>query len=183
MPSISSPLDTDIFGYNMNNYSEITNSNDTFINTTIVPSRKYNYHNEEIFGWLVLSMFCAIPVFIIIINIIKSGTTICKYISRKIGSSKKYLVNHYFNSTTSEVNNYDETFTENNNYINNILTKIIDEECSICIDSYENNRTVYILECDHIFHSTCMDEWIKYNNRTICPLCRVESTTMKKITI
>lgn len=43
-------------------------------------------------------------------------------------------------------------------------------ECSICIETFNNDSTIAVLSCEHYFHIGCIKEWGKYNN--ICPLCR-----------
>ncbi len=40
--------------------------------------------------------------------------------------------------------------------------------CSICLNDLENDLTT--LFCNHTFHKSCMDQWIKYQER--CPYCR-----------
>ena len=46
------------------------------------------------------------------------------------------------------------------------------EECSICLESYQERDKIVQLTCNHIFHKDCIREWlqIKQNN---CPLCRL----------
>lgn len=46
------------------------------------------------------------------------------------------------------------------------------KECSICLNDYELNETIKILECSHFFHSECIDQWFKYGNT--CPYCKKE---------
>ena len=46
------------------------------------------------------------------------------------------------------------------------------DECSICLEPLDNKFQIYILECRHQFHTTCLKEWYKnsklgYN----CPMC------------
>ena len=43
------------------------------------------------------------------------------------------------------------------------------EECSICLESMENNK--YTLECNHTFHTNCILKWFR-NGNSICPLCK-----------
>jgi len=48
------------------------------------------------------------------------------------------------------------------------------EKCIICQDEillFKDKKTLY---CEHIFHKTCIEEYIKYNsnNKYICPLCK-----------
>ena len=49
-----------------------------------------------------------------------------------------------------------------------ILYVPINEICSICLDTI--NIQYYKLKCNHVFHTACLDEWIKSKNN--CPLCR-----------
>lgn len=42
--------------------------------------------------------------------------------------------------------------------------------CSICMaDTYENNENVRLLSCNHHYHASCVDEWLKL--KKCCPLC------------
>lgn len=49
-------------------------------------------------------------------------------------------------------------------------------KCSICFDSLIFNRALFITECRHHFHKSCLDNWIlsKNNNNKLpnCPICR-----------
>ena len=40
---------------------------------------------------------------------------------------------------------------------NNSKKKLIDSECCICLDSFEIDTTVSILEYDHLFNTQCID--------------------------
>ncbi|OMP02941.1 Zinc finger, RING-type [Corchorus olitorius] len=43
--------------------------------------------------------------------------------------------------------------------------------CSICLSEYKAKETIRtITDCDHYFHSNCIDEWLKVN--ATCPVCR-----------
>ncbi|KAL4431530.1 hypothetical protein ABPG74_017235 [Tetrahymena malaccensis] len=46
------------------------------------------------------------------------------------------------------------------------------KECSICLNEYQNDETIVILNCDskHIFHQQCIETWVKQKDE--CPLCR-----------
>jgi|GEM_PF-4473999 len=47
------------------------------------------------------------------------------------------------------------------------------DSCSICIDPIEEegDKKIKVLkDCGHIFHKTCINEWIVIN--PTCPLCR-----------
>ncbi|CAK7325181.1 unnamed protein product [Dovyalis caffra] len=43
--------------------------------------------------------------------------------------------------------------------------------CSICLADYKDSDLLRLLpECDHIFHTQCIDPWLKLH--TTCPICR-----------
>lgn len=44
------------------------------------------------------------------------------------------------------------------------------EKCVICLGEYERDDVIKRLPCGHIFHSECVDRWLKVN-RT-CPSCK-----------
>ncbi|KAJ0786472.1 putative transcription factor C2H2 family [Helianthus annuus] len=47
-----------------------------------------------------------------------------------------------------------------------------DAVCCICLAKYANDDEVRELPCWHIFHTDCVDKWLKINNS--CPLCKIE---------
>ncbi len=59
---------------------------------------------------------------------------------------------------------------------NNIGTNLIvinpnyNDSCSICLQNFNDNETLKLLNCNHKFHKNCIDEWIKINKN--CPICR-----------
>ncbi|KAL8091306.1 RING-H2 finger protein ATL20-like [Apium graveolens] len=51
------------------------------------------------------------------------------------------------------------------------LPKPSDSTCAICLSEYKPNDTLRTVpECNHYFHSNCIDEWLKLN--ATCPVCR-----------
>lgn len=52
-----------------------------------------------------------------------------------------------------------------------ILNKLYDKECPICLDYILNNE--HILSCNHKFHKKCILDWLQKNN--ICPTCNKQS--------
>lgn len=44
------------------------------------------------------------------------------------------------------------------------------EECHICLETFENDSDVKILNCKHYFHVHCCDQWVP--REKTCPLCR-----------
>lgn len=47
-----------------------------------------------------------------------------------------------------------------------------EESCLICHQVFSQSDLVNDLQCHHIFHSECLQQWINVNE--ICPLCRKE---------
>jgi hypothetical protein len=56
-----------------------------------------------------------------------------------------------------------------------ILDKNLSEHhvlCAVCLADVREDEKVYELtQCNHIFHSLCLDRWVGHNHYT-CPLCR-----------
>lgn len=51
------------------------------------------------------------------------------------------------------------------------LPKPSDSTCAICLSEYQPKDTLRTVpECNHYFHSSCIDEWLKLN--ATCPVCR-----------
>ncbi|XP_062074559.1 RING-H2 finger protein ATL20-like [Humulus lupulus] len=51
------------------------------------------------------------------------------------------------------------------------LPKPNDTTCPICLCEYEPKDTLRTIpECNHYYHASCVDEWLKMN--ATCPLCR-----------
>ena len=46
-------------------------------------------------------------------------------------------------------------------------------ECSICLNPVRYTRTSKKLECGHLYHGACIDNWILAGGNT-CPTCRTE---------
>lgn len=58
--------------------------------------------------------------------------------------------------------------------INLPLTNIdLTEDCPICKDSLNNTRGVIKIECKHVYHRECLNEWFSKKVFT-CPYCRTE---------
>jgi hypothetical protein len=67
-----------------------------------------------------------------------------------------------------------EGLRSSDSIINLPLTNIdLTEDCSICKDSLNNTRSVIKIECNHVFHRECLDEWFSGKVFT-CPYCRRE---------
>ena len=45
------------------------------------------------------------------------------------------------------------------------------DECVICLEDFEEDESCQVFPvCNHIFHTNCIDHWLK--NRPTCPVCR-----------
>lgn len=53
-------------------------------------------------------------------------------------------------------------------YPNTIIADCSLEDCSICLEIIKKNDKIYKLNCGHIFHVTCLNQW----NKNTCPYCR-----------
>ena len=45
-----------------------------------------------------------------------------------------------------------------------------EDTCSICTLDYEVNEEILILHCNHMFHKSCISEWVLH--KANCPCCR-----------
>lgn len=46
----------------------------------------------------------------------------------------------------------------------------LEERCGICYSEF--NDDYYTLQCNHVFHKTCIESWMHTGNGTSCPFCR-----------
>lgn len=57
-----------------------------------------------------------------------------------------------------------------------IITKDMNETCSICMIEMEENDEYISIECKHIYHKDCLRNYLTNYNH-ICPICRKEIGT------
>jgi hypothetical protein len=50
--------------------------------------------------------------------------------------------------------------------------KLENPSCCICISDITTNQQTVLLPCGHMFHDSCVVEWLKKNNT--CPVCRFQ---------
>ncbi len=51
-------------------------------------------------------------------------------------------------------------------------------ECSVCQNRLLQGAMVTALDCAHIFHTSCIDEWVKYKEE--CPMCRTPIQVLER---
>jgi hypothetical protein len=44
------------------------------------------------------------------------------------------------------------------------------KECMICLEPVEGNKNIFVTECDHTFHASCMVKQLRHSSK--CPVCR-----------
>jgi len=44
--------------------------------------------------------------------------------------------------------------------------------CTICLDEFFDDESVRLFSCCHVFHTDCVDLWLKQNKS--CPICKTE---------
>ena len=95
-------------------------------------------------------------------------------------------LNNQLNNQIQVINQYDDDdstvygFPNDNIYTNfNIInrnsvittfTSLTKQKCPICYDDITFNQVIRILNCIHIFHQKCVDEWLETHKK--CPMCR-----------
>lgn len=47
---------------------------------------------------------------------------------------------------------------------------LLNETCSVCLDTFQENDKYIKLPCKHTFHKRCVRRWLRQHNT--CPLCR-----------
>jgi len=53
-------------------------------------------------------------------------------------------------------------------------TKILDYECLICLDEFNQGQQIIMIKCGHIYHKNCIDKW--FLKKKTCPLCDEQLT-------
>ena len=89
-----------------------------------------------------------------------------------IGIGDIFLLMCIFLPSPNDNNIISEINTVHNPFIFLEMTDIENnDECTICLSNDLDNEWVK-LNCQHIFHRTCISEWLSINNT--CPICREE---------
>ncbi|XVF78421.1 hypothetical protein PTKIN_Ptkin14bG0131200 [Pterospermum kingtungense] len=57
------------------------------------------------------------------------------------------------------------------------LVSSADHECAICLECFEEKEIcLVLLNCGHVFHKPCVEEWLKID--WSCPLCRTNTCSI-----
>jgi hypothetical protein len=49
------------------------------------------------------------------------------------------------------------------------------DTCSLCLEDYGTDQAIYMMDCRHVFHNDCLNDFCDHSNGVIrCPLCRAE---------
>ena len=59
-----------------------------------------------------------------------------------------------------------------------VVNSNIENECSICLSSYEIGDLCAKLVCNHQYHKKCIDKW--FDENITCPLCRKDNVKLIK---
>lgn len=74
--------------------------------------------------------------------------------------------------TEDEFNKFDNIKISSDNF------ERYNEQCHICIDDYKIDDIILQLKCKHIFHKTCIKDWLCKENVS-CPVCRQDCRNEK----
>ena len=74
------------------------------------------------------------------------------------------------NNIVKNVNNKIEELLQDFRLRADILPKLENKQCLICLDDYQVEEKLCYLPCFHLFHSDCIKSWVKKSNK--CPLCK-----------
>jgi len=75
--------------------------------------------------------------------------------------------------------------SDTDTYIIDIITNSDSnkEECSICLEPFNDDDSSYFKHHNHYFHIECMQKYVKISNKNmplICPVCNNKESTISK---
>ena len=81
----------------------------------------------------------------------------------------------YYCFKTCDLYKYCKTMIKER-HLTEVLIEDINDNCSICLEDYKKNDKCVRINCSHIFHKKCLNEWFKNridkSEELNCPLCR-----------
>lgn len=54
------------------------------------------------------------------------------------------------------------------------ISSLSNEQCIICLFNYLKDEFITKLSCSHVFHSSCLEEWLSKSITRTCPICRYQ---------
>ena len=60
------------------------------------------------------------------------------------------------------------------------LDNLFNDECPICLDTFDDAENIKILNCNHAYHYDCIRYWL--TTKKNCPVCRVTPKNIQSIT-
>ena len=130
---------------------------------------------------LALLIICCCPTFIVLFNQLKQSlfsSGIGQNMARHPQSPSQQRRANAFNSSVHS-RNYEFTRSLINALVHRKFTAKHNtagiEECCICMEKFadgSDNITPLSHNHHHVFHTKCIEEWLKNNN--VCPICRTE---------
>lgn len=93
-------------------------------------------------------------------------------IENKILTDSNYTIK-YEECITNIINSASANITDFTTYKNVKNNRYDCNTCAICLDKYKQTDVVTILECQHLYHYTCVNQWFIKSSQ--CPICRIES--------
>lgn len=52
--------------------------------------------------------------------------------------------------------------------------QLLEQDCSVCLESFQENDPLITLSCKHTFHENCIRVWLQDNEHNNCPICRLQ---------
>lgn len=76
--------------------------------------------------------------------------------------------------TEEQFEKFKETRIDNNNI------DLYNTSCNICMDEYKISDIVTTLYCKHVFHKSCIHNWL-CKERVTCPICRKDNRSNESV--
>lgn len=98
------------------------------------------------------------------------------YLDQQISQIRSVMLNNNQDVLNESYNDtIDEIYRKNNDICIDSCKKIYDkkdnnENCTICFETIEENAEIADLECKHLFHFDCINDWVK--RKPECPNCK-----------
>ena len=112
-----------------------------------------------------------------IYNHVMSNYIIDSLFNNMLDYAQDEYINSLFNQSTSELERNEKIKIEVSSKPYSKTDKVF-TSCSICSDDYKDEDIVSVLDCTHVFHKNCIEEWGHYN--PVCPVCKTSIKQQKE---